>query len=182
MQVVHEVTLLNGQYLVEGSGDVEAQRIALELTSATYLVVGQVASVRCSEVEFVSVLRSLDASHDGAYLGQFHLCYAPQLVSDLLLLCLKLCFVWQVLPLASSASAEVLAERCRAYITINYYTHHLTLSKGVLLAPYLDVAHVARDAPWHEDHHVSPVEEALSLGCYRLDGYCLKQWQCFFCS
>jgi hypothetical protein len=75
-----------------------------------------------------------------------------QLVEDLLLLKLQLLFVWQVLPLTSSADTKVLTERDCAYLTICNESHNLALGKGVFLATNLYVAYVARYAERYEDY------------------------------
>ena len=66
MQVVHEPAFLDGQNLVKCPRDMEAQRVALELTSALNLLVGQIAAVRGSEVQLVPVLLGFHAAEDGA--------------------------------------------------------------------------------------------------------------------
>ena len=97
------------------------------------------------------------AAENRTELWQFNFSDARQLVEDLLLFELQLFRVGQVLPLTTSTDTEVLAEGGRAYITIYYKAHHLALGEGMLLAPDLHVAHIARGS--HEEsrdaHHNS---------------------------
>ena len=97
-----------------------------------------------------------------------------QLVVHLLLLKLQLLLVGQVLPLATAANAEMLAERSRAYITIFYNTYNLALCKRMFLAAYLHVNNVARHAPGHKNYQFVPVEQAFPLGSHGFDGDALK--------
>ena len=178
MQVVHQPALFYRQNLVEGSRDVETDgRHILGSPSlgggrgeVFQFFICQPSFVGAAEVEFVAVFLGLHATQDGTKLRQFHLADAVKLVIDLLLLELQLLLVRQVLPLAAAAHAEVLAEGCRAYLTIFYKLHHFAFGKRVLLALYLHVADVARHAEGHKHHQVVPVEQAFALGSHGLDG------------
>ena len=118
VQVVHEPALLNGQYLVEGSCDVESDgRNVLVQTVIFQLITGQPAFVGTSKVELVAVFLRLDTAQDGMELRQLHFADTRQLVVHLLLLKLELLFVRQVLPFATTAHTEVGAEGGRAYLT-----------------------------------------------------------------
>ena len=87
----------------------------------------------------------------------------------MLLLELQLLLVGQILPLASAADAEVLAEGRCAYITIINESYHLALSERVLLATYLHVNDVARYTERHENNEFVPVKQALAFGGYGLN-------------
>ena len=183
LDVVHEPTPLDGQNLVEGSRDVETdggyvlQGSALSplstLLSPLKLLLRQVALVGTAEVQFVAVLLGLHRAEDGPELGQLNLADACQLIEDLLLLEPELLVVGQVLPLAASADAEVLAEGHGTYLALLDETYDLALGKRVLLAAYLYVADVAGHTPGHEHHEVAPVEQALALGGHGLNRHAL---------
>ena len=81
------------------------------------------------------------------------------MVIHLFLLGLELLLVWQVLPLASSAHSEMLAERSLAYLTIFYKAYNLRLAVAVLLFLHLQVNHVSRHTEWHKHHHVTHANE-----------------------
>ena len=201
VQIVHQPTLLNGQNLVESTSDVEADGwIGLSrsvecgvwseitlcvgtiltphstlLTPRFYLFLCQPSLVGTAVVELVAILLRLYAAKDGAELGQLHLSDAMQLVVDLLLLELELLLVGQILPLATATDAEVLTERCRAYLTIINKAHYLAFSEGMLLATNLHVAHIARHTERYEHHEFVPVEQTLTLSCYSLYRNALKE-------
>ena len=145
------------------------------LTPRTNLFLRQPALIRTAEVELIPVLLRLDAAKDGPELGEFDLTDACQLVKDLLLLELQLFRIGQVLPFATATDTEVLAERFHAYITIFYKTYHLALSKGVLLATDLHVAHITGHTEGYEHHQIVPVEQALAFGCHSLYRHALKE-------
>ena len=137
MQVVHQPALLDGQDLIEGSRDVEADGWYIFGTftdgEGTNLFLREPTFVRTAKVELVAICLCMYAPQDGHKLGQFHLADTCQLVEDLLLLELQLRLVGQILPLTTTAHTEMFAEGHRAYLTIFYKPHHFALGKGVLL-------------------------------------------------
>ena len=176
LHVVHQPALLYGQYLVERPRDVESdgrhilQAWALFLGQHANLLFRQIPFVGASEVQLVAVLLRLHRAEDWPELRQRYLADACQLVLHLLLLELQLFLIGQVLPLTASADAEVLTEGHGTNLARLHNPHHLALGKRVLLAPDLNVAHVAWHAPGHKHHQVLPVEQAFPLGSHRFNG------------
>ena len=183
MGVVHEPALLYGKYLVERPGYVEAYAVhVVVLFARGYLLLGEPTLVGAPELQFVAVLKRLDRTHDGAELRQLHLAYARELVMHLPLLCLELLMVWQVLPLASAAHAEMAALGRLAHFAVFYEAHHLGLAVAVLLLLHLQVYHVTRHGERHENHHVVHFGYGLALGCHIGYGDVLQQGQWPFLS
>ena len=94
VQVVHQPALLNGQNLVERSRDVETYGRNILGSSAfrrgrgkvSHLLLRQITLVGTAEVELVAIFLSMNGTHDGTELWQFHFADAGQLVKYLLLL------------------------------------------------------------------------------------------------
>jgi hypothetical protein len=139
------------------------------------LLLCQIALVGTAEVEFVAIILCLDATEDRLELWQFNLPDTMQLVINLLLFEFQLFRIGQILPLATTADTEMLAEGYRAYITVFYNPHHFTFGKGVFLTANLYIAYIARNAERNEHNHVFPVEQALSLSGHSLYLYALKE-------
>jgi len=72
VEVVHQPAFLDGQYLVEGTGDMEAdgghvlQALALLIGERRNLLFCQIPLVCTAIVEFVTVGLCLDGAEDGA--------------------------------------------------------------------------------------------------------------------
>ena len=187
MQVVHQPTLLDGQDLVESTGDVEADGrhvllrgkrcvLRLRLWQGSDFFLCKISLIRTAIIEFVAILLRLHAAEDGSEVGEGDLSDTRQLVEDLLLLELQLLFIGQVLPLTTATDAEVLTKGYRAYLTIFYKAHHLALGKGVLLTTDLNVADVARDTERHKDDQLVPMEKTLAFSGHSLYHNTLKEW------
>ena len=152
------------------------QRLVLQLLA------GQPPLVGTAEVQLVAVLLRLHTAQDGAELRQLHLTDARQLVFHLLLFHLELCLVGQLLPLATAADAEMLAERLYAYITIFLISNDLCLHVRVFFSAYLQVDNVAWYSPWHKHHHVVHSGQRLPLSGKVRNEDVLQHGQWFFLS
>ena len=95
--------------------------------------------------------------------------YAHQLVINLLLFCLQLHFVWQRLPLAASAYAEMLAERLQTVLRRLYHSEDEALHIVFLLLCDLYVHNVSWNGELHEEHSAVDLRECLAFGSYRFD-------------
>jgi hypothetical protein len=112
VEVVHKPAFLYGEYLVEGSSDVEADAWlgeSLILRHGLELLASVPSLVATAEVEFVAIFPRLDAALDGREGWEGYLAYASELVFYLLLFEGELFLIGQVLPFASSTDAKVLA-------------------------------------------------------------------------
>ena len=145
----------------------------LRLVVRQLYLLGQIALVGTAEVQLVAILLRLHAAEDGLELGQFHLADARQLVVHLLLLHAKLFVVGHLLPLTSSAHAEMLAEGFRAYLTIFVVADYLGFHERMLLAAHLQVDNVARYGPRNKHHHVVDACHRFTLGGKVRDFYML---------
>ena len=175
VQVVHQPALLDGQNLVEGSGDVKSDAVHIvERSALGYLLACQPALVAAAELQLVAIFLGMHRSHDGAELWQFYLANACQLVVHLLLLGFELLLVGQVLPLASSADTEMLAHRLFAYFTLLDESYNLRLAVAVLLLAHLQVHYVARHSERNEDHHVVNMRQRFAFSSHRFNGHVLK--------
>ena len=170
---VHQMTLLDGQNLVEGTRDVETQCRhvlcalgSLALGQLTDLFLRQITLVGGSEVELVAVFVLLHRAHDvvertravvgsSAGLRQLQMSDTCQLVVHLLLLEAQLLLVGQLLPFATSAHAEMLAARSGAQRTQLTVSDDFCLGVAVLLAAYLQVDYVAWNSPRYKDHQLA---------------------------
>ena len=158
VQVVHEPALLDGENLVEGSGDVETDAVhVVELRAFGNLLACEPALVAASELQFVAVFLDVYRAHDRHELRQVYLSDACELVEHLLLLSLQLLLVGQVLPFASAADAEMLAHWLRAYVALLDEAYYFRLAVAVFLLAYLQVNHVAGHGERHENNHVVDV-------------------------
>ena len=170
VQVVHQPAFLDGQYLVEGTRDVETdgrlvfQTLRLVVRQRGNFLVGQIALVGASKVQLVAVFLSLDTSQDGAKFGQLYLADACQLVKDLLLLHAQLFVVGNLLPLATAAHAEVLAERLGAHLAVFMKTDDFCFHERVLLTANLQVDDIARHSPRYKHHHLVNACHRFSFG------------------
>ena len=158
VQVIHEPAFLDGQNLIEGSGDVETDAVhVVELRAFGNLLACEPALVAASELQFVAVFLDVYRAHDWHELRQFYLSDACELVEHLLLLSLQLLLVGQVLPFASAADAEMLAHWLRAYVALLDEAYYFRLAVAVFLLAYLQVNHVAGHGERHENNHVVDV-------------------------
>jgi len=186
-EVVHQPALLDRVNLIEGTGDMETDGVLgvalLEgsdgffflLRQLGQLLGGEPALVAASELNLVSVLLGLHAAHDRAELREFDLADAGELVFHLLLLRLDLFLVRKVLPFATATDAEVLAHRLLSYVALLDEANHLRLAILMFFLNYLQIYHIARYAERHEDDLVIYASDALTLGCYGLDGDVLQE-------
>ena len=94
---------------------------------------------------------------------------ADELVIYLLLLCLKLHFVWKRLPLASSADAEMLAERLKTVLGRLYHTEDETFHIVFLLLCNLYVNDVSRNGKLYEQYGSVYSCQSLALCGHGLD-------------
>ena len=133
------------------------------------------ALVAASELNLVTVLLGLHAAHDRAELREFDLADAGELVFHLLLLRLDLLLVRKVLPFATATDAEVLAHRLLSYVALLDEANYLRLAILMFFLNYLQIYHIARHAERHEDDLVIYASDALTLGCYGLDGDVLQE-------
>ena len=113
------------------------QTLALFVGQCLNLLFGQVALVGTTKVELIAILLCLYRTKNGAELRQFYLADACQLVVYLLLLHAQLLLVRQLLPLATTTYAKMLAEGLRAYLTIFLIPNNFGLHERVFLATYL---------------------------------------------
>ena len=193
MQVVHQATLLDVQYLVESAGDVKAQcvHVFYHLARAN-LLVGEPFLVAESKFQLVAVFKQLHAAHDGAQLGQGHLANAPQLVSHLFLFCSKLSLVGQLLPFASAADAEVGAGWGGAYRAQLVKSHHASLGITVFFLCNLKVNDISRHTEFCEHHKLAcfgavvfgyrDTCQGFAFGSHIGYRNVLKEWERFFLS
>ena len=139
MKVIHQPALLNRQYLVECTGDVESHGVlVLYLQSLVVnLLFRHPALVAESELKLVAILLCLYRTEDRHELRQFYLANTLQLVVNLLLLGLQLLFVWQVLPLASAADTKMLAHGHLSHLAKFNKAYHLSLAIAMAFLSYL---------------------------------------------
>ena len=107
-----------------------------------------------------------------------------ELVEHLLLLEAQLLVVGQLLPLASSAYAEMTASGRHATVAQLVPLDDFCLGIAVLLAAYLEIDHVARHGPGNEDYQArllltvvgrnGDADEGFSFGCDVGDFYVFK--------
>ena len=186
-EVVHQPALLDRINLVEGTGDMETDGVLgvalLEgsdgffflLRQLGQLLGGEPALVAASELNLVSILLGLHAAHDRAELRKFNLSDAGKLVFHLLLLRLDLFLVREVLPFATATDTEVLAHRLLSYVALLDEANYLRLAILMFFLNYLQIYNIARHAERHEDDLVIYASDALTLGCYGLDGDVLQE-------
>ena len=98
-----------------------------------------------------------------------------QLVINLTLLRRKLQIIGERLPFASSADAEMLAERLQTAVGLFIYLYDAPFEKGFLLARDANIDDIAGNRELHEDHHpVRSMRDGLALGGNGLNGQVLK--------
>ena len=106
---------------------------------------------------------------------KLHLTYTRQLVVNLLLLGLQLLGIRKLLPLATSADAEVYAHRLLSHSTLLNEAHHTSLHVTVFLFDNLKVNHITRNHERHKDNLLAHMRHTLSFGCHTLYLNLLKQ-------
>ena len=182
-EVVHQPALFDRKNLVETARDMEAYAVhVLVLNAALHLLVREPALVAESEFEFVTIELCLLASQNRTYLRKFNLADSRQIICNLLLLCLQLLLILQTLPLAASANAVVLAERCVAQLRIMMNVHNLCLGITVLLSADLQIHHIAGHNVRSKYHKVIDPCKRLALGSHGLYRNILQQRELFFLS
>ena len=110
------------------------------------------------------------AAKNGADRRQLNLADARQVVHHLLLLVAELFFIRQALPFATATHAEVLAERRGALLGIAMELDDFCLGIAVLLAPHLQIHHVAGHGIRHKDDEVVNLGNGFSFGSHAGDG------------
>ncbi len=156
------------EHLVEHARDVESRGgRGLDGLAGLHLLAGQPAAVGEGVFEFVAVEPRLGRPEAGGHLGQLDLADAGELVAHLAGLEAQLLVVGQVLPLAASADAEVLAEGFGTVRRPLHVAHHGALHVAAALHADLHVHHVARHGHRHEDHHLLPAAHRLAFGGQR---------------
>ena len=106
--------MLDVENLVEETAYMEAEAIFLLVSQhVCILVVEDPAALRESELELVAVVCGLVRRDDRRYFRNVKMTDADELIINLLLLGLKLHFVWKRLPFATSTNSEMLAERLK---------------------------------------------------------------------
>jgi len=142
--VVLQPALLDGQHLVEGSGDVEAHGVHLVVGHfCPHLLFGEPALVREGELELVAIELGLFRAQYRRNLGQLHLTDTGKVVGHLLLLVLDLVFVAEALPFAAAAHAIVLAEGHGTLGRVFVKLHGYGFGILVLLALDLQIDYIA---------------------------------------
>ena len=112
-------------------------------------------------------------AEDRAYLGQFDLADAGEVIDDLLLFVLELFGIGQDLPLASAAHPEMLASRLTADFARFYDAQHFRLHEGVLLLGDLQIDDIARHAVRHKGDDVVDAHQGFAFGGHTGDLYVL---------
>ena len=183
VQIVHEPALLDGQNLVEGSSDMEPDAVHVVVSvTGCHLLTGEPSFVTASKLQFVSIFQGLHTAHNGAERRQFHLSDAAQLVFHLTLLGLELCAVGQILPFASTAHSEMLANGHLPHLTIREESHHLAFTITMLLFLQLNVHNIPGYTKGDKHHHIVNTCQGLALGSHVCNGYSLQKRQRFFLS
>ena len=185
---VHQMALLDGQDLVEGTvGMVThrallhglAQRFRVSSLQPPTLLLREPAAVGKAVLQLVAVLLRLGRAQDGRARRQLHLADAREGIHHLLLLCLQLQLVGQHLPFAASADAEMGTEGRDAVGRRLHESHDLALGIAVFLFRNLDIHHISGDGKGHEDHQVLDSHQRLTLGGDSLYGHALQKRQRF---
>ena len=143
--VVLQPAFVDGQYLVECSRNVESHRVHLVVLHVLlHLLFGEPAFVGERKLQLVAVEARFFRAQNGTKFRKFYLPDAGEVVEYLFLLVLELLFVRQTLPFASSAHAEMAAERLHTQgrFFIELYGHRFGVM--VLLAFHLQIDYIAR--------------------------------------
>ena len=165
VQTVHQAAVVDGQHLVEGTGDMEADGVHVRILGAAgYLVAGEPAFVAALKLHLVAILAGLGRAQDGAERRKLHLADARELVEHLALLHPQLFGIGQDLPLAAAADTEMGAHRRHTQTAGLHQAHHLGLAVVLALLAHLHVDHVARHYERHEDHLLVDMGYAFALG------------------
>ncbi len=153
VDVVHEVTLADRQYLVEGTTRMIAYSTGkLELLARAYLLFCQPYLIGKAELQLVAVASGLRRTENRATFGQRYLTDALQVVHHLLLLVSKLVLIGQNLPFATSAHAIMRAERLGSALALLVNEGAESLSIVMFLPRDAKVNHIARHHIRHKDH------------------------------
>ena len=111
-----QMASFNIQDAIPESGNVKAQGMPADGLFSMNFIFSQPAESRKGELHFVSVTQGRGGGNDGAHVITKDVAVAPELVVNLLTLCLGLCFVVHLLPRASAAHGSVLADRFDAQV------------------------------------------------------------------
>ena len=112
-----EIAMVDVKHFVKESADMESKTVFLLIgKNFSILVVKDPSALRECELQFVTIICSIIRRNDRGDFRYIKMADAHQLVVDLLLLRLQLHFVWKRLPFASSAYAEMFAERLQTVL------------------------------------------------------------------
>ena len=140
---------------------------------------GKPAAVAATELYLVAIFCGLHRAQDRLKIGQLYFPDAMQLVVNLLLLGLELLLVGQVLPLATTANAEMLAKGNRSHLAHLHKAGHPGLTILMLALGNLQIHHVTWHAERNKHGHVIHMGDTFPLGGNRLYGDILEQRQGF---
>ena len=177
MQIIHEPAFLDRIYLVESTSDVKTYTIHLViLCSCSHLFSGQPALIATSVVELVTILLCLHRTKYRHKLRQLYFANTMKLIVHLFLLGAYLLFIREVLPLAASANAKVLAKRRSSHIAIFMKFHHLSFGIRMLFPANLQIHNVTRNAERHENHEIIYSDETLAFCGNVCNRHVFKKW------
>ena len=107
-----------------------------------------------TELHLVAVFLGLCRTENRSTFGQLYLADTGKVIHYLTLFPKDLFFVWQTLPFATSAHAEMRADGLLAQGAHLVETEHRALHEMMLLLGNSDVDHITWNGVWHKDNHV----------------------------
>ena len=171
------MALLDVENLVEHIRNMETQRwLWRNIALLGNLLVGEPTAVSEGVLYLIAVVELLLRAQARAHLWDFEFSDAYKLVADLLRLVVELCLVWEILPLATSADAKVLADRLTTLLRLVDKAHYPALHKATVLFGYLHINNIARNGHRHKYHHALVVSHRLALGCQSRNLQPLNKW------
>jgi hypothetical protein len=169
-KIILEMAAVDVKHLVERSGNVESCGIAVgKLLLGTHLLPCEPFLVRKGVFHLVTVFACGFRAKYRRYWRQLDFRDYAQRVLHLLLLGFQLFGIGEMLPAASSAYAEMAAERLGAEGGGLHEPLDVAFRVGVFLAVYLDVGNVSGCAVGYEHHHLAVSGDGVSFrshGCY----------------
>ena len=169
VDVVHELAVLYGQYLVESTGSVETNSTRLlKLLAGLDFFFRQPNLVGKAELQFIAVAPGLLRTKNRAALRQRYLTDALQIVHHLLLLVAQLLLVRQNLPLAAAAHTIMRAEGLCSTLTLLVDMGTDSFGIVMFLARNTKVNHIARHYERNENNQVVYADKGFSFGCHIL--------------
>lgn len=158
-------TLLDVKHLIEHTGNVESQGIAIGiLLGRSQLLGSEPRLVGEGEFEFVAIELSASRPFDRVELGQGYFPDASQIVEYLFLLELQLTVIGNMLKLAAATHAEMFAKRRYTHGRSLVHTHDATFGIFMFLPEYLYIDNVARRSVGNKNDQVVYPRQRLSLG------------------